>query len=98
MKINELKNVFEHPENYTREVYNEAVLINEHMDLHLIKMTAQLMSLALAKARGRGKFGWWEPEMISQVDLVERALACLRSGDFAKVIVYAAMLMARKTI
>jgi hypothetical protein len=71
-------------------------MINERMDVSLTKMTAQAMSLSLAKERGRGKFGWWEESAVSHRDLVQRVRENLLSGSYIDVITYAAMLMARE--
>jgi len=95
MNIQQLKQAFENPEEHSRAIYHEAALLNEHMDVSLTKMITQAMSLSLAKQRGRGKYGWWEEEIISHADLVQKCRENLLSGSYIDVINYAAMLMAR---
>ncbi len=68
----------------------------DRADRELVSLTQKQMRESLAKARAKGKAGWWNPTQCSMEHLQNLLQVAVSKGDMINVINYAAMINARR--
>jgi predicted kinase len=69
---------------------------DDRADRELVALTQKQMREALAKAREKGKSGWWNATECSTESLEELLQEAVKKGHMINVINYAAMINARR--
>ena len=85
-KSNKLIRNMNDDENFT-ELYADSIMID---------IILQAMSYKLRIARENGRYGWWNPEQISEEELLEQLNDNMKEGDLIDVINLASMLFVRR--
>lgn len=68
----------------------------DRADRELVALTQKQMRESLAKAREKGKGGWWNPSECSIGELQDLLHKAVLDGEMLSVINYAAMINARQ--
>lgn len=76
---------------------NDAAWVNEdRADRELVSYTQKTMRDDLAKARSKGRSGWWREDQCTIEHLQDLLQEAIQNDDMPNVIVYAAMIEVRR--
>ena len=74
----------------------EPFVSDDRADRELVSFTQKAMREKLAKARHKGKRGWWNASQCTIEHLHERMIEAVQEDNMVNVINYAAMIHARR--
>ena len=74
----------------------ERFVTEDRADRELVSFTQKLMREKLAKARQKGRQGWWNPDDCQIEHLHDLLNTAHKEGDMISIINYAAMINARR--
>lgn len=67
------------------------------MDHHLIRLVCEAMENKLNASRESGRYGWWDPEVITIGQLYYLRDQAINQGDHVSVLNYTAFILARES-